>query len=80
MNDNSLSGVELVRGISGLYRTQGVETQVLAASLRDCHHVSRCFLYGADVCTLPVKVFDKMYNHVLTDAGLAIFAEDFKAL
>ena len=80
MNDNSLSGVELVRSIAGLYAQHRVETQVLAASLRDCHHVSRCFLYGADVCTLPTKVFDKMYNHVLTDAGLAIFAEDFKAL
>lgn len=80
MNDNSLSGVELVRSIAGLYGQHRVPTQVLAASLRDCHHVSRCFLYGADVCTLPVKVFDKMYNHVLTDAGLAIFAEDFKAL
>jgi transaldolase len=48
--------------------------------LRDVHHVSRCFSYGANVATLPTKVFDKMYNHVLTDAGLAIFEEDFKNL
>lgn len=78
MNDNSLSGVELVRSISGLYCAQGVKTQILAASLRDVHHVSRCLMYGAGVVTLPTKVFDKMYNHVLTDAGLAIFEEDFK--
>ena len=65
-NDNSFSGVELVRGISGLYRTHAVETQILAASLRDVHHVSRCLLYGANVVTLPTKVFDKMYDHVLT--------------
>tara|TARA_A200000113_G_C8852111_1_gene350604 strand:+ start:514 stop:1158 length:645 start_codon:yes stop_codon:yes gene_type:complete len=78
MNDNSLSGVELVRSISSLYCTQNVKTKVLAASLRDAHHVSRCLLYGANVVTLPTKVFDKMYDHVLTDAGLAIFAEDFK--
>ena len=78
MNDNSLSGVELVRAISGLYCAQGVKTKILAASLRDVHHVSRCLMYGASVVTLPTKVFDKMYNHVLTDAGLAIFEEDFK--
>lgn len=80
MNDNSFSGVELVRAISGLYCAQGVETKVLAASLRDVHHVSRCLLYGASVVTLPPAVFDKMYNHVLTDAGLAIFEKDFKEI
>ena len=80
LNDNSFSGVELVRSIASLYCNQAQETKVLAASLRDVHHVSRCFLYGASVATLPTKVFDKMYNHVLTDAGLAIFEEDFKHL
>ena len=80
LNDNSFSGVELVRAISGLYTVQGCETKILAASLRDVHHVSRCFSYGASVATLPTKVFDKMYNHVLTDSGLAIFEEDFKNL
>jgi len=80
MNDNSFSGVELVRAISGLYCSQGVRTKILAASLRDVHHVSRCFMYGANVCTLPPTVFDKMYNHVLTDAGLAIFEQDFKQI
>ena len=43
LNDNSFSGVELVRGIADLYCTQDEKTQVLAASLRDVHHVSRCF-------------------------------------
>ena len=80
MNDNSLSGVELVRAISGLYCAQGAKTKVLAASLRDCHHVSRCLMYGAHVVTLPPSVFDKMYNHVLTDAGLEIFERDFKEI
>ena len=80
MNDNSLSGVELVRAISGLYKQHGVATKVLAASLRDAHHVSRCLLYGADVVTLPPSTFDKMYHHVLTDVGLDIFAKDFEAI
>ena len=80
LNDNSFSGVELVRGISDLYCTQSAETKVLAASLRDVHHVSRCFLYGAKVCTLPLKVFDKMYDHVLTREGLDIFDKDLKRM
>ena len=80
MNDNSFSGVELIRAISGLYCAQGCKTKILAASLRDVHHVSRSFLYGASVATLPPAVFDKMYNHVLTDAGLNIFKEDFANL
>ena len=80
LNDNSFSGVELVRGIADLYCTQDITTKVLAASLRDVHHVSRCFLYGAKVCTLPIKVFDKMYDHVLTREGLDIFDKDFKRM
>ena len=80
LNDNSFSGVELVRGIADLYCTQAIKTKVLAASLRDVHHVSRCFLYGAKVCTLPLKVFDKMYDHVLTREGLYIFDKDFKRM
>lgn len=80
MNDNSFSGVELVRAIGGLYAQHRVETKVLAASLRDVHHVSRCLLYGADVVTLPVTVFDKMYDHVLTREGLDIFEKDFQII
>lgn len=80
LNDNSVSGVELIRAISGLYCTQGQRTKILAASLRDVHHVSRCLLYGASVVTLPVGVFDKMYKHVLTDVGLDIFEQDFREM
>jgi transaldolase len=79
-NDNSISGVEVVRAIAGVYATHRVKTEILAASLRDVHHVSRCFLYGANICTLPVPVFYKMYNHVLTDTGLEQFNKDWTSL
>lgn len=78
-NDNSFSGVELVRAIAGTYNVHGIKTQVLAASLRDCHHVSRCFLYGAKVVTLPPKVFWGMYDSVLTREGLDLFQKDWDA-
>jgi len=77
-NDNSFSGVELVRSISATYNTHGVKTQILAASLRDCHHVSRCFMYGADVVTMPPKVFWAMYDSVLTREGLSLFQQDWE--
>ena len=77
-NDNSFSGVELVRAISIAYRTQGMETKILAASLRDVHHVSRCYAYGADVTTLPPKVFWGMYDHILTREGLDRFQKDWE--
>ena len=77
LNDNSFSGVELIRAISQTFQMHSVQTEILAASLRDVHHVSRCFMYGADVCTLPPKVFWKMYDHVLTVDGLARFDADW---
>ena len=78
-NDNSFSGVELVRAISIAYQAQGMrETQILAASLRDVHHVSRCYAYGADVTTLPPKVFWGMYDHILTRDGLDRFQKDWE--
>lgn len=76
-NDNSFSGVELIRAIAGTLNAHHSDTQVLAASLRDVHHVSRCFLYGAKVCTLPPGVFWNMYGHVLTREGLDRFQKDW---
>ena len=77
-NDNSFSGVELVGAIAGTFREHFTRTNVLAASLRDAHQVSRCFARGAEVVTMPVKVFDSMYKHVLTRDGLDLFQKDWE--
>ena len=79
MDDNSLTGLGLIRDICTLYRTQQIKTQVLAASVRDAQSVGKAFEYGADICTIPPKVFDSMASHVLTDKGLAQFNSDFLA-
>ena len=79
-NDNSVSGVELVRAIANTYDRHFSTTQVLAASVRDVHHVSRCFMYGANICTIPPKVFWGMYKHVLTDQGLDLFQKDWDSV
>ena len=77
LDDVSFDGVGLVKDIATLYREQMVTTQVLAASLRDVSHVSKCFSFGADIVTMPTKVFDGMYDHILTDRGMTIFDNDY---
>ena len=74
LDDNSVDGLQLIKDIHDLYLPC---CQILAASIRDAKSVSKAFINGADVCTLPPAVFDKMYKHVLTDQGLAQFNKDY---
>lgn len=76
LDDQSVAGLEVVRSISELYRIHRMETQVLSASIRSIQRVVRSFYNGAQVVTVPVDIFDKMYDHMLTDAGLEIFRKD----
>ena len=78
VEDNSFDGVALIKEIAALYRKQYItKTQVLAASLRDVHSVSRCYEDGADIVTMPPAIFEKMYKHILTDKGLEQFDIDY---
>ena len=79
VDDNSFGGLCLVKDIANTYKRHDVETQILAASIRNVRDVGRAFEYGANVCTLPIKVFDKMYDHVLTREGLQLFNNDYLA-
>ena len=72
MDDNSLDGMKLINDI----HNTGVSAKILAASIRDPQSVGTAFALGADICTVPVNVFDKMYNHVLTDKGIEQFNKD----
>ena len=79
VEDNSFDGVALIKGIAAIYRKQYItKTEVLAASLRDVHSVSRCYADGADIVTMPPAVFEKMYKHILTDKGLEQFDKDYE--
>ena len=78
VDDNSFGGLCLIKDIANIYCTQNIHTEILAASIRNVRDVGRAFEYGANVCTIPTGVFHKMYKHVLTDAGLAQFDEDWK--
>jgi len=80
LDDNSVAGLEVIRSISEVFRVQKVEkTKILAASIRDVYKVSRAFWNGADIVTMPPKIFDGMYKHILTDKGLEIFDADYQA-
>ncbi len=78
LDDQSVAGLEVVRSITGLYQIHGIRTQVLSASIRSVQRAVRSWYNGAEVVTMPPKVFDQMYDHILTDKGLEIFDNDWK--
>ena len=80
LDDQSVAGLEVVRSISELYRIHGVRTQVLSASIRSVQRAVRSWYNGAQICTMPPKVFDQMYDHILTDKGLEIFDKDWASV
>ena len=80
VNDQSFDGIKLIEEISDVYATHKQKTQILAASIRDVHQVASCFRVGADICTIPDKIFSGMYKHILTDQGLKKFDEDWSKL
>ena len=78
--DQSFDVLKLIYEISDVYATHKQKTEVLAASIRDVHQVASCFRVGADICTIPSKIFSGMYKHILTDQGIAKFDEDWTKL
>ncbi len=77
VDDIANDGIALLGEICEIYHVQGYETEVLAASLRHPQHVVQAALAGADVATMPAKVFRQMVQHPLTDAGLERFLADW---
>ena len=80
LNDQYWDGIQLVEEIADVYSTHGSKTEVLAASIREPLQVSKCFRVGADICTLPWDIFNKMYDHCLTDSGMEKFNSDWSSL
>ena len=76
LDDNGGNGINLVRDIATVFCHNRSETKILAASIREPEIVSMAFEAGAHICTVPVEVFDDMFKHFLTDAGLQQFLVD----
>ena len=78
LDDISHDGMELISQIVQIYKNYNYKTQVLVASIRHPLHLVEAALMGADVCTMPFSVIDKLFNHPLTDLGLEKFLSDWK--
>ena len=76
LDDNGHDGIGLIREIAKVFCHNRTDTKILAASIRDAATVGKAFQAGAHICTIPPKVFDDMYKHVLTDKGLFQFIID----
>jgi len=80
LDDIGHDGMELVRDIRDIYDQYGIETEILAASLRSPRHVREALLIGADCATLPPSVLYQLLKHPLTDKGLEAFLSDWASL
>jgi len=76
LDDNGEDGIGLIRDIAEVFCHNRTNTKILAASIRDPLTVGLAFAAGAHICTVPVGVFDEMFRHKLTDAGLTQFLVD----
>jgi transaldolase len=78
LDDISQDGMELVRDAVEIFRNYGIETEVLAASIRHPVHVTQAALAGADVATMPFKILQMLVKHPLTDKGIEAFLADWE--
>ena len=78
--DNDINGIDLISSIRKVFNLNNISTKILAASIRNIDHINKSFEAGADIVTLPPKVFEEMYKHSLTDQGLEQFNKDWKEL
>ena len=80
LDDISVRGVDLIRDIAEIFAVAGLDTEIIAASVRNPIHVTDCALAGADIATVPYAVIEQMTKHPLTDQGIAKFQADYKAV
>ena len=80
LDDINVRGVDLIREIADIFQIAGIDTQIIAASVRNPIHVTDCAMAGADIATVPYKVMEQMTKHPLTEAGIIKFQEDYKAV
>lgn len=81
LDDISVRGTDLIAEIAEMFAVAGdIDTEIIAASVRHPMHVTECALAGAHIATVPYKVIEQMTHHPLTDAGIAKFQADYRAV
>ena len=78
LDDISSPGIELIEHIVQIFQNYDIETEIIAASIRNTVHVTECALAGADIATVPYAVIEQMTKHPLTDQGIVKFQEDYR--
>lgn len=80
LDDISQPGIELIKTIADIFAVHGIESEIIAASVRNPIHVQDCALAGADIATVPYSVIEQMTKHPLTDQGIEKFQADYRAV
>lgn len=80
LDDISQPGIDLIETITAIFDNYGIDTEIIAASVRNPIHVIDCALAGADIATVPYSVIEQMTKHPLTDQGIEKFQKDYIAV
>ncbi len=80
LEDAGFDGIGLISEISDLFDIHGIETEIIAASVRNVNHITESALAGADIATVPYKVLMESLNHYLTDKGIERFLKDWESV
>lgn len=78
IDDIGYNGMQLIEDIMHVFEEYGIETEVIAASIRTVNHVNDVAKAGSDIATIPYKIFNQMINHPLTDKGIDSFKKDWE--
>ncbi|EOW4763676.1 fructose-6-phosphate aldolase [Listeria monocytogenes] len=79
LDDIGDDGLVLIRDIADIFEIHGIPTEIISASVRHPIHVIECAKAGADIATVPFKVFEQMLKHPLTDSGIDKFLADWES-
>jgi transaldolase len=77
LDDAGMDGMQVIADLVDIYERYAYSTQVLAASIRHPMHVLEAAKLGADVSTMPYKIFQQLFKHPLTDVGIELFNRDW---
>ena len=79
LDDIGMDGIQLIEEISEIFNVHGIETEIIAASVRNPIHVTRAAIEGSDIATVPYNILKQMVKHPLTDAGIEKFMSDWNS-
>jgi transaldolase len=80
LDDAGHIGMQIIQDIRTIYRNYSLATEIIVASIRHPLHVLEAARMGADIATMPFAVFQRLFQHPLTDIGIARFIQDYKKI